>query len=172
MIRALALRVLLAGFLLGTYLYAWSPYGRTAAMRASAAVLHRVDAGTSSSWSIRVRPEGHRLTLQPPSESRSYGWTAPAGVRFLLPALGVALLAPRRLYWLGLWAGHLALGALGIALLCLGVTAGEWWFVLYDGLVQYFVDAFSLGVATWAVIAEYNLAPALFADEPPAAADS
>jgi hypothetical protein len=164
MIRALALRALLVASLLGAYVYGWSPYGRTATSRAGAVALQRAIATTSAAWSVRVGPEGHRLTLQSSSESRSVGWTAPAGVRFLLPALGVALLAPRRPYWLWLWGGHLVLGALGIALLCLGVATGEVWFVLYDGLTQYLVDAFSLGVAAWAVVVEYNLAPSSWAD--------
>lgn len=171
MIRALALRAFLVVFLLGAYVYAWAPYGRTAATMAGAAALRRAVPDSHPQWSVQIRPEGHRLTLQSPSASRSIGWTAPAGVRFLLPALGVVLLGPRRLYWLYLWEGHLVLGALGIFFLALGVATGAFWFVLYDALTQYLVDAFSIGVAAGAVIAEYDLAPARSADASPTNGD-
>jgi hypothetical protein len=46
---------------------------------------------------------------------------APAGVRFLLPALILILAAPRRPYWLAFWAGHLLVSAF--------ITL-NWWFAL------------------------------------------
>lgn len=167
MVRALAVRALLVAALLGGYFYAWRPYGRTAATQFGGVPLLQATAGASpDGWTVRARPGGRRLTLQAPSGDRSFRWTAPAGVRFLLPALGVALLAPRRLYWLLLWGGHVALGALGLALLCLGVATGEAWFVLYDALTRYLVDAFSLGVAAWAVAVELDLGPSFPNEEP------
>ena len=165
MARALALRVLLAGLLLGAYFYAWRPYGRTTAVRSVAVPLCRAaTAASAGSWTVRARPGRRRLLLRSPSGDRSLGWTAPAGVRFLLPALGLVLVAPRRLYWLGLWGGHVVLGTLGLALLCLGMVAGDGWLVLYDALTQYLVDAFSLGVAAWAVAVECDFGPAIPSD--------
>jgi len=160
MVRALILRVLLAGLLLGAYVYAWRPYGRTVAAQSVAAPILRAVTETSpEGWTVHIRSGGRRLTLRSPSRSQSLGWTAPAGVRFLLPALGVILVAPRRLYWLGLWGGHLVLGALGLALLGLEIVAGGPWLVLYDALTQYVVDAFSLGVAALVVAVEWNPDP-------------
>lgn len=162
LMRALAIRTLLVGVLLGAYFYGWRPYGRTAAVQSVAAPLLRTVTGESSKgWTVQSHPGGRRLTLRSPSGDRSFGWTAPAGVRFLLPALGLALVAPRRLYWLLLWSGHVALGVLGLALLYVGVGTGDAWFVLYDALTQYLVDAFSLGVAAWAVVVEFDLSPRL-----------
>jgi len=169
MIRAVVRRALLVALLLGAYVYGWRPYGRPASVHALAAPLLRsVVAGAPRPWEVRPRPGGHRLTLAAGDGAPSIGWTAPAGVRFLLPALGVALLAPRRPYWLVLWGGHLLLGGLGLLFLCLGVTTGAFWFLLYDGLTQYLVDAFSLGVAAWAVIVDTDLASPLTSTAPPA----
>ena len=160
MIRALVVRALLVAFLLGGYVYVWRPYGRTAAVHSVAVpFLRSVTEASPGGWTVRPRPGGRRLTLLADSDNLSFGWTAPAGVRFLLPAVGLALVAPRRLYWLLLWGGHVALGALGIGLLGLGATTGSAWFVLYDALTRYLVDAFSLGVAAWAVAVEFDLGP-------------
>ena len=140
MIRALAVRALLVVALVGTYAYAWRPYGRTAAVHSGAVPILRATAGGSpNGCTVQARPGGRRLVLRTSTGDRSFGWTAPAGVRFLLPALGVALLAPRRLYWLLLWGGHVALGALGLGLLCLGIAGSGIGFVLYDVLTRYLV---------------------------------
>jgi len=164
MARALALRALLVAALVGAYVYAWRPYGRAAVVRSGAIPILRATAGGSpNGWTVQARPGGRRLTLRAPAGGRSFRWTAPAGVRFLLPALGVALLAPHRLYWLLLWGGHVALGALGLGLLCLGVAGSGAGFVLYDVLTRYLVDAFGLGVAAWAVVVELDLAPRAWA---------
>jgi hypothetical protein len=57
---------------------------------------------------------------------------APAGVRFLLPALILILAAPRRPYWLAFWAGHLLVSAF--------ITL-SWWFALQDvGAGVYLAD--------------------------------
>ena len=160
MIRALAVRALLVAALVGLYACVWRPYGRTAAVHSGAVPILRATAGEPpNGWTVQARPGGRRLALRGPAVDRSISWTAPAGVRFLLPALGVALLAPRRPYWLLLWGGHVALGALGLGLLCLGVAGSGVGFVLYDVLTRYLIDAFSLGVAAWAVIAECDLGP-------------
>ena len=165
LVRAFAARALLVGVLLGAYFYGWRPYGRTVAVQSVAVPLLRTVTGESpEGWTVRSRPGGRRLTLRTPSGDRSFGWTAPAGARFLLPALGLALVAPRRPYWGLLWGGHLALGALGLALLSLGVGVGDAWFVLYDALTQYLVDAFSLGVAAWGVVVEFDLRPPSLSD--------
>jgi hypothetical protein len=73
---------------------------------------------------------------------------APAGVRFLLPALILVLAAPRRPYWLAFWAGHLLVSAF--------ITL-SWWFALQGvgagvyvaGFTDtYLLDAYSLSFLT------------------------
>jgi len=167
--RAFVLRMALAALLLLAYLYVWRPYGRPAAVRAVAApLLGRVAEQAPGRWDVRPAPR--RLLLRNVAqgaapaasapEKRSFRWTAPAGVRFLLPALGLMLAAPRRLYWLYLWGGHVALGGLGIGLLGLGMVGGGAWFAAYDVLTRYLIDAFSLGLAAGAVVTEFDLGPA------------
>jgi len=158
--RAVAVRLLLGAVLLGAYVYVWRPYGRVAAVQdVGAPFLRRVVSGTAGPWAVDARAGAHRLALRSPSGDRTLRWTAPAGVRFLLPALGLLVVAPWRPYWLVLWGGHVALGALGLGLLGLGVATGGGWFALYDVLTRYLVDAFGLGVAAGAVAVEFDLAP-------------
>jgi len=166
--RAVGLRVLSCALLFGLYLYVWSPYGRTA-------VLHHVGAPllewvASPAWTVTVAPDAHRLALSPPpsagtlipsSSTQSIGLTAPAGVRFLLPALGLVLLAPGRLYWIGLWGGHVALGGLALGFLALGVAAHPIGFVLHDFTTAYLVDAFSLAAIVLAMHYELDLTQSL-----------
>ena len=163
--RAVGLRILSCALLFGLYLYVWSPYGRPAVLqRVEAPLLERV---ASPSWTITVAPDAHRLSLSPPSSApspvpsaspRSIRRTAPAGVRFLLPALGLVLLAPGRLYWLALWGGHVALGLLGLGFLVLGVAGLPVGFVLHDFTTAYLIDAFSLAAIVLAMHHELDLA--------------
>ena len=157
--RAAALRAVLTSLLLGLYLYGWSPYGRTAFTRHVAAPA--LSAAASPDWTVTVRDGGQRLTLS--SASRSIGATAPAGVRFLLPALGLVLLAPKKLYWLGLWGGHVVLGLLGLGFLVMGLWELSVGFALHDATTTYLLDALSLGVAVLAVHSELDLTQPLHA---------
>ena len=157
--RAALVRILLVSVVLGLYVYAWSPYGRTAYIQYVA--IPTLTETASGDWAVEVRADEHHLTLASDSSSRSIGVTAPAGLRFLLPALGLVVLAPRKLYWIGLWGGHVALGLWGLGTLMLGLWAVPLGFVLYDASTAYLLDAFSLGVAVFAVHAELDLTRSL-----------
>ncbi|MFN3597242.1 MAG: hypothetical protein ACK41D_08220 [Rubricoccaceae bacterium] len=63
------------------------------------------------------------------------GYTAPAGLLFVVPALGLALLFPRRRHWVYLLGAHLVLGAAALAAFMLGM--GPW---PYGLVVQRFVE--------------------------------
>jgi hypothetical protein len=164
----MGLRVLSCALLFGLYLYVWSPYGRPAVLQhVGAPLLERVAA---PSWTVAVTPDAHRLSLSPPpsapslvpsSSTQSIRHTAPAGVRFLLPALGLVLLAPGRLYWLALWGGHVALGLLDLGFLTLGVAGLSFGFVLHDFTTAYLIDALSLAAIVLAMHHELDLTRSL-----------
>jgi len=82
-----------------------------------------------------------------------------AGRNFLLSAFFSPSCFPYWLYRLCLWGLHQALETPGLGLLCLGIAGSGAGFVLYDMLTQSLVDAFSLGVAAWAVVVELGSTP-------------
>jgi len=154
----------MAGLLLLVYLLLWSPVRRgivvhgvypvlnAAATEGEATVTLNTAAGvvridvarkkTSSMHSGRDLPEFWRGTL-----------AAPAGVKFLLPALFLVVLAPGRPYWLYFGAGHLVLGGLALGsgvVLLHAPTYGE---PLLRFVQSYATDAYSLGVPALVLIA-------------------
>ena len=132
-------RTVLAGLLLATYLFAWTPV-RTAWTRTAASVL---DATAPAETNVSSRPRAHVVRVQPEAGS-AFSYTAPAGVKFLLPGLFLVLIAPTRPLLGTFFAGHLALGGLtlGFAAAALAGLPGG------DGLARfvqsYGVDAYSL----------------------------
>jgi hypothetical protein len=134
-------RTVLAGLLLVTYLFAWTP-ARTAWTRTAATVLDRA---TPAATKVSARPDAHVISLQPENEP-SFAYTAPAGVKFLLPGLFLLFIAPPRPFLGAFFAGHLALGGLTLGLAA-ATLAGLPGGLGLAGFVQsYGVDVFSLGV--------------------------
>jgi hypothetical protein len=76
----------------------------------------------------------------------STGYTAPAGVKFLLPAGFLILVAPKRPRLRSFFAGHLLLGALGLGLLAGGVAGLPGGLGLSRFVQTYGVDTYSLAV--------------------------
>ena len=148
-------RLGVAGLLLGTYFTVWTTTVRTAYVTHVARPL--LQAAAPASWSIETGGGGRALYLQQSSGHRGAGHTAPAGVRFLLPALLLVFIAPDRLYWLALWTGHCLLGLLSLAMLAAGCAGLGVGFTVNDFVTQYLVDAFSLGVAVVGVVREFEL---------------
>ena len=136
-------RTVLVCLLLAAYLWAWPP-ARTLWTAQSAALLeHLVDA-RAADGAVAGSPDGHVLRVTVNDTTGKY--TAPAGVKFLLPAGFLVLVAPRRPRVGTFFAGHLLLGGLALGLLA-GCTAGlPGGFGLSRFLQTYVVDAYSLAV--------------------------
>jgi len=131
----------LAGLLLAAYLWAWTP-ARTAWTNAGAALLTRV---TPAQTTVSARPAAHTIRLSAP-DGPGARYTAPAGVKFLLPALFLLFIAPARPRLWTFFGGHLALGILALALLSAGLAGLPGGFVLAGFVQSYGVDAYSLAV--------------------------
>ncbi len=144
-------RFVLAGLLLAAYLWAWTP-GRAVWVTQGAALVERVaPASDDNSPSVVARPEAPTIHLQT-ADGTAAKHTAPAGVKFLLPALFLVLIAPRRPRLGGFFAGHLALGAGAVALLASGM-AGLPGGIAAAGFVEaYAVDAYSLAVPVFVLV--------------------
>ena len=97
------------------------------------------------------------MALRSASGDRTVSHTAPAGVRFLLPALFPPVVAPRRPYWLVLWAGHYGLALLSLAALALGLWGVAAGFAVHAVASRYLVDAFGLGVAVIGTVRVFDL---------------
>jgi len=134
-------RAVIAGLLLAAYLWAWTP-ARTVWTVQSAALLEQVAGETDA---VSARPRSHVLRFSTP-ERQTFDYTAPAGVKFLLPATALVLIAPRRPR-LGLFfAGHLGLGALALGLYASGAAGWHGGFWIGQFTQAYGVDAYSLAV--------------------------
>lgn len=134
-------RLVLGGLLLTAYLSAWTP-ARTAWTEHSAALLTRA---TPAETTVSPRLSAHRIRLSS-TDGPSTRYTAPAGVKFLLPALFLLLIAPTRPRLAVFFAGHLLLGALALGLLTAGTAGLPAGLGLARFVQTYGVDAYSLAV--------------------------
>lgn len=134
-------RTILAGLLLTVYLVAWTP-ARTTWTRAAAGTLEAV-ASTKTHVSPRLR--AHVVRVQPDA-GPAFSYTAPAGVKFLLPGLFLVLIAPSRPLLGTFFAGHLALGGLTLGLAAAALTGLPGGVGLTRFVQSYGVDAYSLAV--------------------------
>lgn len=144
-------RLVIGGLLLAAYLWAWTP-ARTAWVEYGAApLLETVMERAETEGTVRARPTVHMVRVEPTREpDRTY--RAPAGVKFLLPALFLILVVPCRPHVGLFFAGHLLLGLTTLAFFvggAAGTSASLW---AADYVQTYVVDAYSLTVPLLALI--------------------
>jgi hypothetical protein len=134
-------RIGLAGLLLAAYLWAWTP-ARTVWTEIGAALLERA---APPETTVAARPAAHTIRLSG-ADGPGARYTAPAGVKFLLPALFLLFFAPARPRLWGFFSGHLALGILALGLTAAGLADLPGGFGLAGFVQTYGVDAYSLAV--------------------------
>ena len=137
-------RAVLAGLLLATYLWAWTPV-RTAWTTQGAALVERVMDAADANGTVLARPAVHALRVQTDGDTTT-GYTAPAGVKFLFPAGVLVLVVPARPRLGIFFAGHLLIGGLSLGLLAGDAADLPGGFGLSRFLQTYGVDAYSLTV--------------------------
>jgi hypothetical protein len=123
--RAL-IRVGLAALLVGVYVGAWRPMRAALAGQVAAPTLRAVDTSRAERFTVA----GGEMMTQvraPAREGRHAeqvgAFRAPAGaVLWLMPAVLLLFLFPRRPYWLYLWLLHLGMGGLSLGLLAGGLA--------------------------------------------------
>ena len=153
-LQSITLRGALVVFLFIAYFGLWGDTGRQAYIQKIAApVLSFAVSFSDAPHNVNPRLAARALDVQHP-EGTPLRHTAPAGFRFLLPAVFLFFFAPTKRYWLALWLGHVGLALLGLLFLIAGVLLHEAGFVVYRWSSAYLVDAFSLGIATLAVVRE------------------
>ena len=101
-----------------------------------------------------VSGSGRGIVIQhETSPTTSLSMRVPAGILFVFPATILLFLFPTRLYWAVLWVYQMALGAVFLSLLALGMT---WWtgaFSLYHVLS----GPFYMGTSLAAPLLAYGL---------------
>ena len=133
-------RAILAGLVLLAYLWAWTP-ARSVWITQGAQFLGTATSNNVST--IIARPEAPTIRVEL-ADGQTAKHTAPAGIKFLLPALFLVLISPRRPHLGTFFAGHLALGVLALILFTT-CTADAYGSLAAAGLVEsYVVDAYSL----------------------------
>ena len=162
----------MAGLLVLVYLLLWSParrmlvaHGTYPVLEASADGVPQASVRLNASAGV-VRVDVAREAFPSADVANERGadaWrgtlAAPAGVKFLLPALFLVVLAPGRLYWLAFGAGHLAFGALELGSGIVLVHAPAYGEPLLRFVQSYATDAYSLGVPALVLIARAGTAP-------------
>ena len=107
---------------------------------------------------VACLPAGWRVDTRTPASvdvldaggSTAVGYRMPAGIQFLLGALGLALAFPDRPRYIAiLFAGHLTLGAIDLGVVLLGFDASGWW--VGQKLVGYVRDGATLAALAFAV---------------------
>jgi hypothetical protein len=134
-------RTVLAGLLLTAYLYAWTPL-RTQWTKGITVVLEQV---APEALTVSSRPQAHHIRVEK-SQTLQLRYTAPAGVKFLLPALFLILIAPARPRIGPFLAGHAGLAAIAAALGAAGLAGLPGGLGLASFVQLYGVDAYSLAV--------------------------
>lgn len=136
-------RGVLVVLLFGAYQLAWTPARSTWITHGAAPLLERTQHLTGQQRAITIRPAAKSLYIQTSTET-IFRYTAPAGIKFLLPGLFLLVIAPRQ-SWIGLFfGGHLIISILTLLLLSAD-TAGLVGPARIADFVQiYGVDAYSL----------------------------
>jgi len=139
-------RAVLAGLLLAAYLFAWTPARTVWVTHLAEPVLKHTSAPNTR---VSARSAAHTVRVQASGDA-AFTYTAPAGVKFLLPGFFLLLLAPTRpplgLFFLG----HLSLGTVALGLLALETS--ELLRFLAGFIQTYGVDAYSLMVPVLVLI--------------------
>jgi hypothetical protein len=135
-------RAVLAGLLLAAYLFAWTPARTAWVTHLATPVLERTSAPTTR---VSARPAAHTVRVQA-REGTAFTYTAPAGIKFLLPGLFLTVVVAARPR-LGLFfGGHLLLGSVTLLLTAAGAAGVPGGLGLADFLQAYGVDTYSLAV--------------------------
>jgi hypothetical protein len=131
----------LVGLLLAAYLWAWTP-ARTEWTRSVTTVMEQV---APTALTVSSRPQAHSIRVEK-DQSVRLQYVAPAGVKFLLPALFLILIAPARPRIGLFFAGHAALAAIAAALGTAGLAGLPAGLGIASFVQTYGVDAYSLAV--------------------------
>jgi hypothetical protein len=152
-----ALRSSLMTLLVAVYVFAWSPARDAYMVHGAGAAMKSVCASEACA---QVRTSRNAVTVKANEDGQPVSIDAPAGVRFLLPALFILAIAPRSPYWLYFFGGHVALTTFTVGLAYVGI-AGSSPVTLYLARFAsgYLLDGYSLTVPAL-LLARRTMTPA------------
>lgn len=138
-------RMVLVGLLFGAYELAWRPARSVWISHGAKPILERVLDISGQQRAMTVR-SGTRSLYVETTGTMIFQYTAPGGIKFLLPGLFLLIIAPQHPRIGAFFMGHIALGLLTLLLLSAetaGITASA---QIADFVQTYGVDAYSLTV--------------------------
>jgi hypothetical protein len=134
----------LAACLFVAYLTVWQPVRTVMLTGGANPVLQRVALGNADA-SVRLNRSAQVLRIQyGPERSDRTSVPAPAGVPFLLPALFLCILAPRRPVWLFFLLGHVGMSGLVVISWTVALQGSGVSIHVAQALGSYGIDAYSL----------------------------
>jgi hypothetical protein len=144
------MRAGLAAALVGVYVVAGRPARVMLTERVALPALRAVDTQRAASFSVE-RAGRLMIRMRRDENDAPSGFRAPAGTLWLVPAMMLIALCPRRPYWAYLWLLHLGLGLLSVAALAAGLAWGDAGFVANGFLRAYAIPAvsFAAPVLMW-----------------------
>lgn len=138
-------RTLLVALLFGAYQLAWTPARSTWITQGAAPLLERTQILTNQERAMTVRPRDASLYVETGTDA-IFRYTAPAGIKFLLPGLFLLVIAPRQSRIGLFFGGHLILGLLTLLLLSADTAGLAGAARIADFVQVYGVDAYSLTI--------------------------
>lgn len=150
----------LAAGLVVLYFTAWRPTRALFMQHVTYPLLTSIETERGTTFRYEFERGALRIGLhssQYQSGANPTDYHAPAGRDFLIAGFLLILLFPYRPYWLYLWGVNLAVGALFLALVALGVAWVDWAFLLQGFLEKYVVQALNLGAPLLAVAYERDV---------------
>ncbi len=141
----IATRTFLVGVFVILYLVFWRPVRGWIATDVMEPVLSQIDTPRSDRYSVRA---GARVVVVQPIESsdRIGVMKTPTGNFFVLAGMFLIALYPSHPYWLYVAAYQLALSALMLGMLTVGVGWADWGFAVFQFLEGEFYQGTSLAI--------------------------
>lgn len=140
----LLLRVALAFGLVVGHAWVWQPIREVVAALVAGPLLRWV--ASDAVVSAVVVPAGARYVELLRVGGQSVTYDVPGGLFFLIPGVFLALVAPRRWYWLMLLVALLGLGVLDFLAVVAGAAWGHAGFVAHEFVRHYMIRPLSIGI--------------------------
>ena len=137
---------ILAVCLFAAYMTVWQPVRTVLLTNVADPVLQQVALGNPGT-AVRLNRSAQVLRIQyGPERNDRTSIPAPAGVPFLLPALFLCILAPRRPVWLFFLVGHIGMSGLVVISWTVALQGNGVAIHVAQALGSYGIDAYSLMV--------------------------
>ena len=142
-VQQAAIRAALIGLFLAAYVWIWRPARDTIARHVMTPALAQVETARAQQFRI-TSAERVVEVRRARSGAIVEAMDTPAGILFVIATVVLLAVVPKRPYWLAVGAYQMALGAVMLGALAIGVGWAAWGFELFRFLDEVFYRATSL----------------------------